>query len=155
MKHRIAAGALVVEGDRVLLVHHRRPGAFDFWVPPGGAVEGTETLQAAAIREVAEETSLQVEILRLAYIEELVLSGTRQCKFWFLARRGGGAISVDRAAARAEHIVEVALLSRGELDARPVFPEVLRAGFWDDLRAGFAQPRYLGVSRARSDVTPG
>ena len=77
MRHRIAAGALVVEGDRLLLVHHRRPGAYDFWVAPGGGVSGAEELPHAAAREVVEETGLQVEVAALAYVEDHWV--TQQC----------------------------------------------------------------------------
>lgn len=148
MKQRLAAGALVVEGDRLLLVHHRREGAFDFWVPPGGGVHDREDLPSAAVREAAEETALTVEATRLAYIDELIISDTRQCKFWFLARRVRGEISTASEAARAEHIVEAAFLARSDFAGRTVYPPVLRDDFWTHLREGFARPICLGVREA-------
>ena len=148
LRQRIAAGALVVEGERLLLVHHVLAGVHDFWVPPGGGVTGRESLPDAAKREVAEESGLEVEILRLAYIDELIISDTRQCKFWFLARAIGGTLCVDAAAARAEHIVEAAFFAPGELQGKTVFPHILRDQFRDHLREGFTQPRYLGVREA-------
>ena len=151
MKQRIAAGAIVLDGDRVLLVHHERSGIFDFWVPPGGGVIGTEPLPEAAAREVLEETGLRVEILKLAYIDELMIGETRQCKFWYLARSVEGRISVASPAAKAEHIVEAALLARGDFAGKTVFPHVLRDAFWSHLREGFAQPHYLGVRAAEVD----
>jgi 8-oxo-dGTP diphosphatase len=152
IRHRIAAGALVVENDRLLMLHHVRPGIFDFWLPPGGGVEGAESLQAAAIREVIEETGLTIEPTCLAYIDELLISGnTRQCKFWFLARIVGGSIDVSGEAAQAEHIVEAAFISREEMAGKTVFPEVVRGTFWEHLRAGFTQPRYTGVRKAVID----
>src|SRR3954452_3655479 len=45
--------------DRVLLVRHR----WRQWVPPGGAVEPGELPRQAAMRELAEETGLQVPLL--------------------------------------------------------------------------------------------
>ena len=148
MKQRLAAGALVLEGERVLLVRHRRDGIFDFWVPPGGGVREREALPDAAAREVAEETALIVEPTRLAYIDELIISDTRQCKFWFLARRVRGEISIASEAARSEHIVEAAFLSRADFPGKTVYPHVLRDAFWDHLQGGFAQPVYLGVREA-------
>lgn len=148
MRQRIAAGAIVVDGDRLLLVHHRRPGAFDFWVPPGGGVIGSEPLPQAAAREVLEETGLQVEIATLAYIDELIIGETRQCKFWYLAHASSAAITVESEAAKAEQIVEAAFLARRDFAGRTVFPPVLLDEFWTHLREGFAQPRYLGVRRA-------
>ncbi|HET7401207.1 MAG TPA: NUDIX hydrolase [Usitatibacter sp.] len=149
MRHRIAAGALVLRDDgRLLLVHHRREGAYDFWVPPGGGVVGAETLAEAAVREAAEETGLIVEATALAYIDELLISGTRQCKFWYLARVVGGTLATDSVAARAEHIVEARFLGEHELDGRTVFPTVVRDEFWAHLREGFERPRFLGVREA-------
>ena len=151
MKQRIAAGAIVVNGDRVLLVHHRREGILDFWVPPGGGVIGDETLPQAAAREALEETGLTVEIQRLAYIDELIIGKTRQCKFWFLARAASADISVGCESAKAEHIVEAAFLARAQFEGKTVFPHVLRDEFWSHLRDGFAQPHYLGVRQAEID----
>jgi 8-oxo-dGTP pyrophosphatase MutT (NUDIX family) len=148
MKHRLAAGALVVENDRLLLVHHFRPGVLDFWIPPGGGVMDGEELPVAAVREVAEETGLVVEALSLAYIDELLISDTRQCKFWFMARRLGGSLSALPEAARAEYIVETAFLSRAEMVGKIVFPSVVVDEFWTHLQDGFAQPRFLGVREA-------
>ncbi|SUX29680.1 NUDIX hydrolase [Chromobacterium vaccinii] len=34
MKHRIAAGVIVEHEDRILMVRHCKPGAYDFWVAP-------------------------------------------------------------------------------------------------------------------------
>lgn len=47
--------------EHVLLVKHRVRG----WVPPGGKVEPGETPRVAAARELAEETGLRAELLRV------------------------------------------------------------------------------------------
>ena len=47
---------------RVLLVQHENDGA---WVTPGGAVEPTEVPADAAVREMWEETGLEVELVRV------------------------------------------------------------------------------------------
>ena len=101
MRQRLAAGALVVENDRLLLVHHVRPAVYDFWVPPGGGVRGKEELPSGAVRETAEETGLIVEPTRLAYVDELIISGVRQCKLWYLARRVSEELSSPRRPRRA------------------------------------------------------
>lgn len=50
----------VVQQDRVLLVHHR---ALDAWLPLGGHIELDEDPEQAAVREVWEESGLEVELL--------------------------------------------------------------------------------------------
>lgn len=145
MKHRIAAGALVVQHNRVLLVRHRKPGAYDFWVAPGGGAEDAEDLHSALRREVREECGLLVEPIRIAYIEELSTPTTRECKIWFQAHVIGGELSVASSEAAHEFIADTSFLSRDEFDGKIVFPPVLRDVFWDDLEAGFLEPKYLGL----------
>ena len=60
MKHRISVGGLVIYNNRFLMVNHRRASRYDFWVAPGGGVQGTESLEEAVVREVKEETGLSV-----------------------------------------------------------------------------------------------
>ena len=147
MDHRIAAGALVVRSDKVLLVRHHKPGAYDFWVAPGGGAEDAEDLHSALRREVLEESGLLVEPERIAYIEDLSTPTVRECKIWFYARMIGGELSSNSAEAARERITDAQFLSRAEFDGRTVFPPVLRDVFWADLEAGFPEPTYLGLRR--------
>jgi 8-oxo-dGTP diphosphatase len=57
---RVAVGAVVIHDRRVLLVKRRQPPAKDTWAIPGGSVLLGETLQAAAQREIMEETGLKI-----------------------------------------------------------------------------------------------
>jgi 8-oxo-dGTP diphosphatase len=145
MKHRISAGVLVSQGERILLVRHVLPGKYDFWVAPGGGVEGREDLRDAARREAREECGLEVEPGPLAYVEELVDSKMRICKMWFAARLLSGSLTTTHSEAVREHIVEAAFLSRADLVGRTVFPPVLLDEYWRERASGFVTPRYLGV----------
>jgi 8-oxo-dGTP pyrophosphatase MutT (NUDIX family) len=64
MIHRRSAKVLVLDDqDRVLLFRGRDPFAEDdgtWWFLPGGGLEGDETDEQAAIRELREETGLHV-----------------------------------------------------------------------------------------------
>lgn len=57
----LAALAVLVEDDRVLLVRRTNPPDAGLWGYPGGRVEPGETVFAAAERELAEETGLAAE----------------------------------------------------------------------------------------------
>ncbi len=64
MRRRLSARFLILnDAGQVLLfrfVHKRGPLAGqDFWATPGGGVEEGETLEQAAVRELAEETGLR------------------------------------------------------------------------------------------------
>jgi ADP-ribose pyrophosphatase YjhB (NUDIX family) len=62
----VAVGVLLLDhrdgGNRVLLVQRGRPPGERRWTVPGGKVELGETLEAAAARELAEETGLEASL---------------------------------------------------------------------------------------------
>jgi 8-oxo-dGTP pyrophosphatase MutT (NUDIX family) len=53
------ATTFVVQGGRTLLLLHRKLGK---WFPPGGHIDPHELPDRAALREVREETGLEVEL---------------------------------------------------------------------------------------------
>lgn len=57
------AAVVIVDGDRVLLMHRRKKGE-DYYVVPGGGIEAGETPEEAAVREAKEETGLDVTLDR-------------------------------------------------------------------------------------------
>lgn len=54
--------------NRVLFVQETKPVNYGCWNLPGGHVEFGETLHQAAVREVAEETGLEVTLSHLVRI---------------------------------------------------------------------------------------
>ena len=61
----VGVGVVVFRADRVLLIKRAKEPVSDRWSIPGGAQEIGETVREAALREVAEETGLEVEIVGL------------------------------------------------------------------------------------------
>jgi ADP-ribose pyrophosphatase YjhB (NUDIX family) len=110
------------DGGRVLLV---RRGGNDYWALPGGAMNLGESIADAAIREVAEETGILVEITGLvgiytnpghvmAYDDGEVRQEFSIC---FHARPQGGELREDGAEATEARWVEVP-----GLDELPILP---------------------------------
>jgi mutator protein MutT len=58
----VGVGAVIVDGDRVLLAQRAHEPLKGQWSLPGGAVEVGETLAEALGREVREETGLEVRV---------------------------------------------------------------------------------------------
>ena len=61
----VGVGVVIFRGDQVLLAQRGKPPREIFWSIPGGAQELDETVREAGLREVKEETDLEVEILGL------------------------------------------------------------------------------------------
>ena len=80
----LAAFALLIEGDRVLLV--KQSYGPRLWALPGGMANPGETLENAAVREVREETGLDVQ---LSGIVALADRGTLLLAVFAGAVRGG------------------------------------------------------------------
>lgn len=60
LKKHFTASALILHDRRVLLVKHKKLGV---WLYPGGHIEPNETPEEALIREVKEETGLNIKIV--------------------------------------------------------------------------------------------
>jgi 8-oxo-dGTP diphosphatase len=58
----VGVGAIVLDGNRVVLVKRAHEPLKGEWSVPGGAVDVGETLEQAIRREVKEETCLDVEV---------------------------------------------------------------------------------------------
>ncbi len=58
----IGVGAVIVDEGKVVLIRRRFEPLAGQWSIPGGGVELGETLEACVVREMHEETGLQVEV---------------------------------------------------------------------------------------------
>lgn len=61
----VGVGGVVVRDGRVLLIRRGKQPLYGRWLVPGGTVELGETLEQALVREMREETNLEVEPLEL------------------------------------------------------------------------------------------
>ncbi len=68
----VGVGAVIFQGEEVLLVRRGQEPAKGSWSLPGGLVEVGEGLEAAIKREVLEETGLTVEVLGITAVLERI-----------------------------------------------------------------------------------
>jgi 8-oxo-dGTP pyrophosphatase MutT (NUDIX family) len=130
-----ATGAVFDGEGRMLLLRHANGGV---WVTPGGAIEPDEAPAEAVVREVWEETGLEVEPVRLlgAYGGpefRVRYENGDQVAFVIIAfecRVLGGSLRLD-----GEEALELRYVAADELAslqlapwARSVLPELARAG---------------------------
>jgi 8-oxo-dGTP diphosphatase len=68
----LAVSAAIFRDGRVLIVRRARPPAHGLYTLPGGGVELGETLEQAVIREVREETALDIEPIALVGFRQAI-----------------------------------------------------------------------------------
>jgi len=68
----LAVSAAIFRNGLVLIVRRAQPPAHGVYTLPGGGVEVGETLAEAVVREVREETGLEIEPVRLAGYRQLI-----------------------------------------------------------------------------------
>ena len=88
MKKETCCGCIIVEDGKVLLVQEKE----GHWGLPKGHVEGNETYEETAIREVKEETNLDVEIdsSKVFKINYIIDNKIDKTVYFFPARTASG-----------------------------------------------------------------
>ena len=135
MKHRsprLAARALILHEDRLLLVNAYASGRSDLWCAPGGGVEIGTSLHDNLIREVHEETGLTITVGPPAMVNEFhdPASGFHQVDLFFHCTITGGALDTAwKDPARV--VTERRFFSRGELGRIRFKPDSLPRAAWD------------------------
>jgi ADP-ribose pyrophosphatase YjhB (NUDIX family) len=69
----LAVSAAILRDGKVLVVRRARKPALGVYTLPGGVVEAGETLEQAVVREVKEETALDIAPVTLAGHREVVI----------------------------------------------------------------------------------
>lgn len=119
-----AASAVVTDGDGRLLLAKRIDN--DLWTIPGGTMEPGETIAETAVREVKEETGIDVEVVSLVgiysnpqHVVEYSDGEVRQqFSVCFSCRRIGGDL------ATSGETSEVGYFSPGEIEGMKVHPSI-------------------------------
>jgi 8-oxo-dGTP diphosphatase len=73
----VGVGAVILDGEKILLEKRKNAPGKGKWSIPGGLVELGEGVEQAVIREVKEETGLDVYEPRLVDVVDYVRSGER------------------------------------------------------------------------------
>lgn len=94
-------GALLFDRDRILLVERGKDPLKGYWSLPGGVLEVGETLEEGVIREVREETGLQVKPLGVLEIFERIIRDSQGVAEYhyvlidYICRITGGTLVAD------------------------------------------------------------
>ena len=88
------AAAIIIHDKSLLLVYHKKPSCA-YYVFPGGTVEQNENPATAAIRELYEETSIQVNIKKLLYHIQIIDNSIYKDEYFFQCRYLSGTPTLD------------------------------------------------------------
>ena len=127
---RIGAAVLVEHNGTFLLGLRNKQNAYGTWVIPGGGVGWGETIQDAAVREIKEETNIDVDIVRFICHKEIInLPGKyHSVVFYYLAKPKHTSIKAS------DDISEARFFSIEEIKKLPILDSVQwvlqEAGFW-------------------------
>jgi 8-oxo-dGTP diphosphatase len=83
-------GVVCLRGGQVLLIRRGKPPRMGQWSIPGGRMEMGETVAVAALRELAEETGVQAELLGLIEVLDHISEHGHAVLIDFAARWTGG-----------------------------------------------------------------
>ena len=68
----VGVGVVVWRGDNVLLIQRGKPPRIGAWSLPGGAQELGETVRETAVREVREETGVEIDVTHLIDVVDTI-----------------------------------------------------------------------------------
>ena len=103
----LGVGALIFNRDNILLVERGKEPLKGYWSLPGGVLETGETLEQGVIREVHEETGLDVKPLKVLEIFERIIRDTQGAPEYhyvlidYICRVTGGSLRAADDASRA------------------------------------------------------
>jgi len=129
---RVTSAVLVISDGKFLLGERNKKNCNGYWVIPGGGVKFGETIRDAAIREIKEETGLDVEIIDfIGHREAIGISDNYHSVIFFhLAKPKNLEINAGDDISKAkffsiEEIKKLKLVESAEWALK-------KAGFWKD-----------------------
>ncbi len=146
------ARAIIFNDDGKLLMIERHKNGEHYFVLPGGHVEEGESPQRAAVREVAEETSLSVVVEKLLYSSMVDEFGNNQQIFLCNYLGGEPRLSPDSIEAKLMAQGEPqewspAWFSFDELRGKTVYPAGLLKYLEEDKANGYHHNPYKIIER--------
>lgn len=138
---RIRVAPIILQDDRILLVRHVKHGK-TYWLLPGGGVEYGESVAAALVREVKEETNLDIRVGDLVFVNDSIPPDRHRhvLNLYFLASVEGGTLRIGN----DSNLAELCFMPLAELPGLEFYPDI-RAELLKAVQSGFPNRAcYLG-----------
>jgi mutator protein MutT len=130
----VGVGAVIVEDGRVLLVRRGNEPMKGHWTLPGGLLELGESLTNGVIREVREETGLNVEVVELIELLDRIHRDETRVRYHYviadyLCRVVGGQLQAASDADAVRWVERAEWNSHTALKLDPITARVIEAGW--------------------------
>ena len=127
----VGVGGVVIHDGKVLLVRRGKEPLRGRWLIPGGTVELGESLEAALVREMLEETGVTVRPLEVLLVFDRILREGDRVRYHYVIvdYRCEYVDGEVRAGSDADEAVFVAEEDLGAFDLPDKALEVVREGF--------------------------
>ncbi|OYW05069.1 MAG: phosphohydrolase, partial [Acidiphilium sp. 37-67-22] len=123
---RVGIGVVLLRGDEVLLIRRGRKPALGAWSLPGGGQELGETAEAAARRELREETGLEAGALVLAaHVDSIHRDAAQRIEFHYTILDFAGLYQGGEAVA-GDDVTDIAWARAAEFDRYELWSEARR-----------------------------
>ena len=138
----IVAQVYVKKDNKILMVQENKIGKKGKWNMPSGKLEENETLIDAAIREVKEETNLDVQISGLIAIQESITEMGQLIIFYFKREYISGEIYFNQ-----EEISDVKWMTEKEI--KDMDHTIIRGGETIDSILELANKNMISLDRIK------
>ena len=130
----MGVGAVVVQKGQVLLVRRGREPLKGHWSLPGGLIEVGESLHEGVVREVREETGLEVEPVELIELLDRIHREGNRIRYHYviadyLCRVKGGVLKASSDADAVRWVMRAEWNSHSSLVLDPMTVRVIEAGW--------------------------
>lgn len=131
---------IINDKEEILLVQHKK-GSRYYWVLPGGRIEYGEDFAACAVRELKEETNLDIKFGKVVFLSEAIAPDKSRHIINIYAT--GEVLGGDLRVGSEPMLQDVAFKPIHDLDKITLYPPVV-----DEIiqayKEGFANLKYLG-----------
>lgn len=130
----VGVGGIIVQEGRVLLVRRGTEPLRGRWSIPGGLIEVGEALREAVVREVLEETGLEIEPVELVELLDRIHRQGERVRYHYviadyLCRVTGGTLKAASDADEVRWVERAEWNSHSALELEPITVRVIEAAW--------------------------